>query len=249
MTYHKKITFLLLVLLIPAVATTTALRSQDESGQSRKTRQIRPDETEWPIVDYATSEPADPEKRAQRQARSKKYDHSRILGSAEVAGAAVSSDSIILTLPALPVTQSNIIVIGDMVSAQAYLSNDRTNVYSEFTLRVNEVLRNDDGETITGGRLIEVEREGGRVKFPSGKVFWYAIERERMPRVGRQYVLFLKRDDSAQAFHLLTGYELRDGKVFPLDSHPKFSTYNGVEEKTFLNALRDEFVNPSQSLP
>lgn len=250
MSNHKKTFFLFLALLIAVVATTmTALRSQGQDGSSRSERRARPDETEWPMVDYTTSESADPQQRGKRQARSRKYDESRVLGSSEVAGAAVKSESLVLILPALPVAQSNVIVTGEMTTAEAYLSNDKTNVYSEFTLRVDEVLKNGSGELLTAGSSLEMEREGGRVRFPSGRVFWYAIERERMPRAGRRYALFLKRDAPEQAFHLLTGYELRAGKVFPLDSHPKFDVYNEADETTFLNKLRDVIVNPSQALP
>lgn len=250
MSNQKKTFFLFFALLIVvAAATTTALRSQGQDGSSRNERRVKPDETEWPLVEYDAPEPADLSKRVKRQARGRKYDKSRILGSSEVAGAAVNSESLILILPALPVAESDVIVSGKMTAAQAYLSNDKTNVYSEFTLSVDEVLKNDGGEPLAVGSSIEMEREGGRVKFPSGQVFWYAIERERMPRVGRRYVLFLKRGDSEQAFHLSTGYELRTGKVFPLDSHPKFNIYNEVDEITFLNKLRDVIVNPSQITP
>lgn len=233
----------MVLLIIGCAIAATALRSQGQDGQTRKERRGKPDETEWPIVDYAATEAFSPQERAKRQARGRKYDESRVLRSSGVAGAAVKSESLILILPALPVEEANVIVTGEITAAQAYLSNDKTNVYSEFTLRINEVLKNGSGEPLTAGNFIEMEREGGRVKLPSGEVFWYAIETERMPRVGRQYVVFLKRTALDEGFHLLTGYELRDDKVLPLDSHAKFNIYNETEDKTFLNKLRAAVAN------
>jgi hypothetical protein len=42
---------------------------------------------------------------------------------------------------ALPTHISNAVVIGEVTDAKAYLSEDRTSVYSEFTIRVGEVLK------------------------------------------------------------------------------------------------------------
>ena len=38
-----------------------------------------------------------------------------------------------------------------------------------------------------------------------------------MPQVGCRYLLFLEQVNSEVEFRILTGYELREGRVFPLD--------------------------------
>lgn len=64
-----------------------------------------------------------------------------------------------------------------------------------------------------------------------------------MPRTGRRYALFLTQDDQQQSTHILTGYELRGGHVFPLDKPgggqtPAATLYQGTDETSFLSALR-----------
>lgn len=69
-----------------------------------------------------------------------------------------------------------------------------------------------------------------------------------MPIVGRRYLLFLSHDFPSLArqykdLHILTGYELKGGKVFPLDNpgggtHKIATQYNGETESTLLADLR-----------
>lgn len=150
-------------------------------------------------------------------------------------------------LPALPVAQSDAIVLGEITDAQAYLSDDRSGVYSEFTIRVDELLKNSDQSPLAVGNLAVGERPGGKVKFPSGKVQRYGIDKQGMPRVGGRYVLFLKSNGKGQDFTIVTGYELRNGTVFPLDnarsrnggSELPFDAYRGANEINFLTSLRN----------
>ena len=59
-----------------------------------------------------------------------------------------------------------------------------------------------------------------------------------MPQVGLRYVLFLTSAQSQSDFQILTGYELREGKVYALDDLPNLRTYENADETTFLNQLR-----------
>jgi hypothetical protein len=148
-------------------------------------------------------------------------------------------------LPALPVSQSGIIVVGEVVDAQSYLSESKDWVYSEFTVRVEEVLKNASGVTLTKGSSLDVNRDGGRVRFPNGQVTLQYTVGQGMPRPGERYALFLTFDAQDQDAHILTGYELRGGRVFPLDhlSAPEAAGYRGADEQTFLNNLRAAIAN------
>ena len=146
---------------------------------------------------------------------------------------------------ALPSAQSDAVVIGEVTDAQAHLSNDRTSVYSEFTVRVEEVLKNPNQIALTPSEAIILEREGGAVRFPSGRVQRYRIAHQRMPLVGRQYVLFLKYNNQGGGFSILTGYDLRKDQVIPLDSLDQFAVYKGTDKNSFLNAVRDSVAHPS----
>jgi hypothetical protein len=102
-----------------------------------------------------------------------------------------------------------------VVDAQAYLSDDKTGVYSEFSIRIDEVFKNDSLKPGFPGGLVVAERYGGRVRFPSGRVTFYGNRDQGMPRLGGRYVFFLERDD--QQYSILTAYELSSGRIYPLD--------------------------------
>lgn len=147
-------------------------------------------------------------------------------------------------LPALPVEQSDAVVIGEVERAQAHLSTDKTGVHSEFTIRLEDVLKGRSEEAAPGGTLI-AERFGGAVRFPSGKIQYYRLARQGAPRVNTRYVLFLKGCGGSR-FSLLTAYALRAGRVVPLDGRDNrddrarlpFASYEDVEVGPFLRDLR-----------
>ena len=148
--------------------------------------------------------------------------------------------------PALPIAQSNAVIIGEVTNAQAYLSSDKTGVYSEFVVRLDGVLKNDNKNPLISGNVVTVEREGGRVRFPSGHISKLFVVGLGMPRAGRKYLFFLTRNE--QGCRILTGYELRTGRVFPLDSSGvvNFDAYRNADQNTFLNEVRSSIQNTSQ---
>lgn len=68
-------------------------------------------------------------------------------------------------LPALPVEQSDAVVIGEVERAQAHLSTDKTGIYSEFTIRLEDVLKGRSEEAVPGVTVI-AERFGGGGEIP-----------------------------------------------------------------------------------
>jgi len=82
-----------------------------------------------------------------------------------------------------------------------------------FAVQVEDVLKNASQLSLTASSLIEVEHEGGRVKFPSGRIHLYMTNEQDMPHVGSRYVLFLSDDASNPVFQIITGYELCEGKI------------------------------------
>ncbi|HVF51036.1 MAG TPA: hypothetical protein VNA19_13160 [Pyrinomonadaceae bacterium] len=160
---------------------------------------------------------------------------------------------------ALPTHISDTVVIGAVTDANAYLSEDKTDVYSEFAVQVEEVLKSSKDAKVATGTEMAALRPGGGVRFPSGKVRKFLIDGRSLPRVGGRYALFLKYDDAAQAFYIVTGYELRNGKVFPLDGIPRYGSENhpfasygkyiNADEAAFLEDVRRAIVNPPQPAP
>lgn len=233
----------LAVLATCAAIAVAALRNQ---AQKVVGGQDATDHNSWPLTDYSAPRPIDPEKRALREARGKKYGKSmfRVHPEDPSENTAIV-DKLDRSMPALPVMRSNLVVIGEVLAAHAYLSNDQTGVYSEFSIRIEDVLKHDDLEPLTNGCLIDVEREGGRIRFPSGRIHWYSVDKENMPLVGRRYVLFLTRESQEEAFHILTAYELRGTKVVALDELPQFKSQEGKNEVDFGNAVRTLVNTPS----
>lgn len=145
-------------------------------------------------------------------------------------------------LPAIPTGKSSAIVIGTVTKSEAYLTEDQTAIYSEFTVSVDTVVKNDLGNPIGTGRSITIERNGGRVRMPSGKIIVSWTSHQKMPQVGSRYALFLTHDfetngDTGKDFYLLTGYLIQGGRVFPLDDTASGRAYTDVTESSFLNDL------------
>lgn len=225
-----------------------SVQSQNEASKSepKKTPRTKRDNREtFPVLQYPGLPATDEEKR-----KSAKYDQGLGTLPAEPDISKDLESTIALHwsvgLKALPVDKSELIVTGKVVNAKAHLSPKKTNVYSEFKIEIEDVLKNSiDGFKIKNS--LSTEREGGRVKYPSGCEFWYRVPGQNMPVEGARYVFFLTENFPIYGpqkgdLYLLTAYELRDGIVFPLDNpgddHPLSTTFNGEKEATLLDALK-----------
>jgi hypothetical protein len=261
---NRKTSLLLLVsLLIITIAIVTiaaTLHQQNNRAVAQQTgieKRVHADD--YPIADYESQESIDPQERAKRKARNRRHDlNGDIKGEALNRFTLKENDPDILipltpshaqTEPAIPLAQSDAIAIGEVIGAQAYLSNDKTRIYSEFTVRVEDVLKNGSASPLYSGAQIAAERSGGRVRFPSGKILLRgAPYGQNMPRIGQRYVLFLKHNADGQDYSIITAYELRSGHVFPLDGSPEgngksrlfteYEKYADKDETAFLNDVR-----------
>jgi hypothetical protein len=199
-------------------------------------------EDQIPVAAYTALGPTDPAVRELRHARGSRYDKRRPQPISELASGVEELPLIThweSGIAALPSTQSNAVVLGNVLDAQAYLSNDKTGVYSEFTVHIKEVFKDSNQVPLKPNDAITVEREGGGVRFPSGRIQQYRIANQGMPSIGRTYVFFLKHNDSGQDFSILTAYEMRKGRVLPVDDVGQFAIYKRTDEISFLNAVKD----------
>jgi len=230
------------VMLLMIVAVALSLTQAQNATQKRVI-----DKTLWPLTDHSTPEPSDAQARLKRRARGKNHDKSEWrVDPTDPADNTTTVDGVDLTLSDIPLVQSKTVVRGEVLGAQAYLSNDKTGVYSEFTIQVDEVIKNNDVLSLTQGCLIDADRKGGRVRFASGRIHWYSVDKENMPRVGTRYIFFLTREDTLEDFHILTAYELNAGKVFALDELPQFRKHDGEEEAAFLARMHALVVTSLQ---
>jgi hypothetical protein len=208
----------------------------------------------YTVTDYAAGEPADEAARAARLVRAKRYnlpvqkgvDPRRFMLTEERNSAFGTYSSHAPVEPALPFTQSSAILLGEVIKAEAFLSADKTTIISEFTIKTAEILKNDSALPIAVGDPVTAIRGGGGVRFPSGKIILMGMHGKPLPRLGKRYLFFLKYNkDEGRDFDIITGYELADGKVLPLDgegpttgAYGQYATYLGRDEWDFLNEVR-----------
>src|SRR5215207_8981209 len=166
MRINKRACLSILILIVITVVTTVlALRVRTQSIHADN-KQPQNDTAEsdqrFPTAEYEEAEITDPAKRARRMAKNQRYDRRRLVKSRPdksiVATTRVSEWEV--GLPAIPSARSHTVVLGEVLDAQAHLSNDKTGVYSEFDVRVVRVFKNLSN-SLSPGDTITVEREGG----------------------------------------------------------------------------------------
>lgn len=219
------------LVLALAVTSLSALRGgQHQSTHPPKEQQSNDDPL--PIVDYSDRSH---EKDAKRRAKGKRYDNGGVVSNDSGLKETALSNDWEFKVTELPTNISDIIVVGTVLDAQAHLSPSNNGVYSEFTVKVDEVLK-DPAASVSAGDLIAVDREGGRVRYPSGGVVTYYVVGYGVPRPNKRYVLFLKREE--ENLTIVTGYELHEKKVRPLDHSKKFKKFEDASEDAFLSEIR-----------
>ena len=236
----------IVIITVGVLILTTALASRQQGRNDHKTtREKNPDFSRFPIADFHSPEPSDSDLRAAREAKGRKYNNKHMPQLSDDTYQIFSNTDWDVRLPALPVERSAAVVIGTVRSAHAYLTPDKTGIYSEFNMAIETVVKNDTNNMIKTGDAITVERKGGRARMPSGSIVISWVSHQNMPRVGGRYLLFLTHqfetpNDTPEDFYLLTGYELRDGRVGLLDDtqpgHP-ITLYDGTTETTLLSDL------------
>ena len=242
---HPALIFIILCICL-VVVVSDPLKSQDKTPQGPKA----PDLEQFPIVDYMAAEPADPVERAKWAKRGKRHNIKYAPRIDQLTESTFLITDWDVNLPAFPIERSAAVIICRVSKAQAQLSENRTGVYSEFKIHVESILKNDTKTPLAVDKSAEVVRVGGRVRLPSGKIIVSAVDKQDMPRVGSKYVLFLTHHSlhggEDEDLYILTGYEIRDGKVYPLDkvssSHP-MNKYTGASETQLLTDLSSALAN------
>ena len=222
----------LMLLILVAVTGMAALQSQNREPQRKK--------VEYPIVDYNAPEPSDPKERARRRKKGEKYKGA--FGPIDPSRKNVLSNSVEhfdYGTPALPVSMSAAVIVGTVSKAQAHLSTDKSYVYSEFDVLVDDVLKDDVQSSISRGQTIPVARPGGKVRVAPGNIHEFRTTLDPL-EVGCRYALFLTRwvDD----YQVFTAYKLEAGKVLPVDDF--FVSYRGASEEDFMRDLRQATTTP-----
>jgi len=144
----------------------------------------------------------------------------------------------------IPFEHSDAVAIGTIKAGQAYLSNDKRNIYTEFSVSVEEVLKTLTAPYVRVGDSIDIERSGGVVKLPSGKIIVRGTVTDSMPVVGKRYLLFLRYNPNTEDYHLQTGYQIEGGHAYRLDDQ----NYEESNHESEQHRLREEDSNADQVL-
>jgi hypothetical protein len=140
----------------------------------------------------------------------------------------------------LPLNRTDTIVMGSVTTARAVLSADRTNIFSQFTVQIENTIKGS-----VPSRTITLERHGGAVVLDSGA----RIERggcyNRMPAIGHAYIFFLQSQPDTDDFKIITAFEIKNDTVYALDgtdsstdeTMKEFKRFDGKTTEAFLNQI------------
>lgn len=240
MQFSRSTYFVFVVVVTVMVLSVTVFKAGKGSTNVQQnvrttSREIYQDRTErYPVVASDESEPIDPVKRARLKKQKQRYDKDAPFtnpgpNDEELAFRPESQ----FDFPALPVNKSDVIIVGQVLNAEAHRSTNKMNVFSNFEVRVDEVLKGH----LNIGNVINTQRVGGFVKYPGGRKVLFRLSGNGMPGVGARYVFFLNVLD--EDYTILTAYELVADGVEPLDNSAQFQVYKGVSETSFITTLRD----------
>ncbi len=141
---------------------------------------------------------------------------------------------------ALPVETAEAVVIGTVTKREAHLSEDATNIYTEYRVGIEQVLKDTDG-TLSTKENVSLVRYGGNVRFNSGKIQKYSPIYYGVPQEKGRYVFFLKRENGVDWF-ILTGYQFSGKKVVPLDWQESNDAREELPFNKYLNAEEDDLI-------
>lgn len=245
-----KLTYFLLVLVAGTIIfsavrhptpipTTVSQRNRDDYKKINE---------RFPTADYDSKQDLpDPERNAKRKEKQRRYDDTNLVASHVQPG--VDEATLFLephiTFPSLPVAESECVVVGTIGTAQALLSESKRNVFSEFTLTVEDVLKSKM-QGVAQGSVLTIDRVGAHVKYPNGQRVLFRIAGLNMPQIGGRYLLFLTSIHSKEDISILTGYQLTPDGAIPLDELYGAASLTGVSEVDILQRVRKLIQNSAK---
>jgi hypothetical protein len=106
-------------------------------------------------------------------------------------------------------------VIATFESFHVYASDrDYELLYTEMNFRVEQIFKQPEGLSLSGGALVDAAIPGGRIESPNGKVFTSRIEPEqRGLQPGHKYLLQLLYEPQGAFFLANACWDVSSGKV------------------------------------
>lgn len=244
----NRLTFVLLILVLVTLGLSLATRSQTPSNKVsdiEALRRYQEKKGRFPVADYDEPELTDPKTNQARKEKKLRHNNFSMVAKnpPEWQAELLFIDEGIVLTPDVPVRQSTLIVVGEVRSAEAHVSENKLNVYSEFKVSVLKVLKTANS-SIVDGTEITIDRFGGNVRYPNGRAVLYRLSGRNMPVVGGRYLFFLSSPNS-QDLMIVTAYSFGPKGVAPLDDSPQFEKFVGLSEEVFIAKVRDELAKSS----
>ena len=208
------------------------------------------------VIDEAPL-PSDPAAKASREAKNRRYNRGGRDLTTMPPGYSSGLDADGELEPLFP-TWSPVIAIVTVISVQPYLSQDHTNIYTEYAVKVETWLKRHQGKLPIIDDKLVVDREGGVLRQASGRVIRYTVSATDMARpllVNERCLLFLNRYNGTD-LTLGRGFLFDGGSVYVMGEYaasdqfvsPPFAPREFSHEKEFLKAVRLAIANPPSSL-
>ena len=242
-----RLTYFLLLLVMGTI--TLAFVREEKSAPiaaaSQKNIDFRKINERFPTVDYNDKHDlTDPDRNAKQKQKQKRYEDTNLVATHVLPG--VDEAALFLephvSIPALPVAESEIVVVGTIGSAQALLSENKRNVFTEFTVTIEDVLKSKI-QGVAQGSVLTIDRVGGHVKYPNGQTVLFRIAGMNMPQIGGRYLLFLTSTHGKEDISILTAYELTPNSAVPLDEPHYVVGLTGVTDVDILQRVRNLIQN------
>lgn len=117
--------------------------------------------------------------------------------------------------PELPLNEADTVVLGEVIQRQPFLSADRKGIYTEYTLRIIEVIKAAQSFLVSG-ESITLARAGGEARLADGQVVRHRIVNDITPSIGKQYLLFLVSRSDLGYHDYLKIWAIQDNLLTPL---------------------------------
>lgn len=223
------------------------VRSQEKSSISPKATPSNssPDFSKYGVAEYDAVVSLDASALERRKQINERYDNQDwVMKNPHPETGKVGRYTESTPLPAIPIQESDLIVTGTVVGVETYLSNDKSGIYSQFTVRVVESLKNSLQKMFDRDALVNVDRAGGVVRYPHGQSVLYLDSDKGLPEVGRQYAFFLKGDGKSDSLEIVTLYELQETSTIPMDSGRSVDDLRRLGKSGFIEAVREKLSKP-----
>ena len=244
----QKLTLVLFILVLGTLGLGFATRHQTQNRKitdAEALHQQQEKKETFPIANYDEPDLTDPKKNEARKKKKIRHNNFSMVAKnpPDWQAELLFIDEGLALTPALPLARSGSVVVGEVKAAEAHVSENKENVYSEFTVLISKVLKTTNSSIFEGAE-ITIDRIGGFVKYPNGQTVLYRLSGKNTPVVGEKYIFFLTSPNN-QDLIIVTAYKLGANGVIPLDDSPQFEKFRGMPEDLFLQKLHDSLSESS----